>query len=96
VIITVLFAVLSNPDAVKVIEIVPEELETGVEVGDAVVMGVEVEAGEVEVGVEVTLGEAVTVGVGVTEGLDAALNVFDKSMYATIDITRIMIIPIVR
>jgi len=92
----VLFAESSSPDAVIVRGIFPEVVESGDEVGDVVEVGVDVEEGEVEVGVGVMLGAAVAVGVEVAEGLDAMLNVFVKSMYATIDTTRITITPIVR
>jgi hypothetical protein len=86
----VLFAELSNPAAKKVMGTVPA--------GAAVAVGAEVlEGEEVAVGVDVAEEEGVAVGVGVevAEVFEAVLCVFDNSMYATSDTTRIRMITIV-
>ena len=78
-------------------ETFPEELDTGDVVGDVVGAAVEVADGEeVGEGAAVTEGEEVGAGVEVAAGFVILLNVFDKSIYATIDTTRITITPIVR
>ena len=84
-----LFAELSRPEAVKVSATVGELVGVDVETGVVVAAGVEV-AESVGAGVETVEG------VGVTTGFEAVLRVLDKSMYATIEITRITIIPIVK
>jgi len=91
----VLFAELSKPEAVKVSGMLDETVEVGEEVGVVVAVEAAVAAG-VEVAESVGAGVETADGVGVTTGFEAGLTVLDKSMYAAIEITRIMIIPIVK